>query len=200
MVYTKKTAPDANGVQSQEAKNAVTTLLKYLGENPSRHGLEDTPDRVCRALLEMTEGYQLDAEEVLSTTFESNSDENIIVKDIDFASICEHHLLSFTGKVHIGYIPSNGKIVGLSKLARVVDVFSKRLQVQERMTEQIANAIKKSLDPKGVAVVVEGSHSCMCVRGVGKNNAKMVTSFMLGDFRNNPASRHEFLSLINRST
>lgn len=199
MPYSKKTAPNSNHVSSKKAKAAVVTLLKYIGEDPNRHGLEETPDRVCRALLEMTEGYHVNSNDVLSTTFESNSDENVILKDIDFASICEHHLLSFTGKVHVGYIPRNGKIVGLSKLARVVDVFSKRLQVQERMTEQIAHAIQSALNPLGVAVVVEGTHSCMCVRGVGKNGATMVTSSMLGDFRHNPASRHEFLSLIRKA-
>src|SRR5688572_23051194 len=127
---TKKKAIDSNGISSKKAAEAVTTLIRYLGEDPTREGLEDTPHRFCRALLEMTEGYSLDYKEILSTTFESSSDENIVLKDIDFASLCEHHLLSFTGKVHIGYIPKNGRIVGLSKLARVVDVFAKRLQVQ----------------------------------------------------------------------
>lgn len=196
---SSKKALDAHGVSSQQAKEAVKTLLTYLGENPNRNGLEDTPDRFCRALLEMTEGYSLDSKEILSTTFESNSDEVIILKDIDFTSLCEHHLLSFTGKVHIAYLPKNGRIVGLSKLARVVDVFAKRLQVQERMTEQIAKAIETVLNPNGVAVVVEGVHSCMCIRGVNKSGATMITSCMLGDFRNNPASRNEFLALIRRA-
>lgn len=200
MPTSSKKAVDANGISSQQAKDAVTTLLRYMGENPSREGLVKTPDRFCRALLEMTEGYSLDYNEILSTTFESNSDENIVLKDIDFASMCEHHLLSFTGKVHIGYIPRDGRIVGLSKLARVVDVFAKRLQVQERMTEQIAKAIHSVLTPRGVAVVVEGVHSCMCVRGVNKNGATMITSYMLGDFRENFASRNEFLSLIHRKS
>ncbi len=196
MPNTNKEAPNAHNITSEDAKNAVTTLLKYIGENPNRNGLEETPDRVCRAFLEMTAGYHLNANDILSTTFESNSDESVILKDIDFASVCEHHLLNFTGKVHVGYIPRDGKIVGLSKLARVVDVFAKRLQVQERLTEEIAQSIQTALNPRGVAVVVEGSHSCMCVRGIGKNGATMVTSYMLGDFRNNPASRNEFLSLI----
>lgn len=197
MPNSSKKAIDANGISAQKAKEAVEILLRYIGENPARDGLLNTPDRVCRSFLEMTEGYSLDYKEILSTTFESNSDENIVLKDITFASMCEHHLLSFTGRAHIGYIPRDGRIVGLSKLARVVDVFAKRLQVQERMTEQIAQAIQDVLNPRGVAVVVEGLHSCMCVRGVNKNGATMITSCLLGDFRNNPASRNEFLSLIH---
>lgn len=195
MPFSRK-ASDAHGITSQQATDAVKTLLRYLGEDPTRDGLLETPDRFCRALLEMTEGYGLDAQQILSTTFESNSDENIILKDIDFSSMCEHHLLNFTGKVHIGYIPQDGRIVGLSKLARIVDVFAKRLQVQERMTEQIAKAINSALNPRGVAVVVEGVHSCMCVRGVNKHGATMMTSCMLGDFRDSHASRNEFLALL----
>jgi len=197
MPNSLKKAIAANGITAQQATEAIQTILKYIGEDPTRDGLLNTPDRVCRAFLEMTEGYALDYKEILATTFESNSDENIVLKDITFSSLCEHHLLTFTGKVHVGYIPKDGRIVGLSKLARVVDVFAKRLQVQERMTEQIAQAIDSVLHPRGVAVIVEGVHSCMCIRGVNKSGATMITSCLLGEFRNNPASRNEFFSLIH---
>lgn len=193
-----KKAVDANNVTADAATEAVRTLLRYVGENPDREGLQDTPDRFCRALLEMTEGYQVSPEEILSTTFESESDEMVLLKNIEFTSVCEHHLLSFTGKAHIAYLPSEGRIVGLSKLARIVDVYSQRLQVQERLTQQVANAIEKHLKPQGVAVVFEGIHSCMCVRGVRKQNSTMITSTMLGQFRNSLASRNEFMSLISK--
>ena len=193
-----KKAIGANNVSAESATEAVRTLLRYVGENPNREGLEDTPDRFCRALLEMTEGYSCSPEEILSTTFESDSDEMVLLKDIEFTSLCEHHLLSFAGKAHIAYIPTNGKIVGLSKLARIVDLFSQRLQVQERLTKQVANAIDKYLKPQGVAVVFEGVHSCMCVRGVRKQNSTMITSAMHGQFRDSIASRNEFMSLISK--
>ena len=195
--YFKK-APSANNVSAESATEAVKTLLRYIGENPKREGLLDTPDRFCRALIEMTEGYSTNAEEILSTTFESESDEMVLLKNIEYTSLCEHHLLNFSGKAHVAYIPSNGKIVGLSKLARVVDVYAQRLQIQERLTQQIANAINKYLNPQGVAVVVEGIHSCMCVRGVRKQNSTMITSAMLGQFRDSAASRNEFMSLISK--
>ncbi|MES2616066.1 MAG: GTP cyclohydrolase I FolE [Bdellovibrionota bacterium] len=193
--YFKK-AVDANGVSAKDARNAVQTLLRYVGEDVSRNGLHDTPDRFCRALLEMTAGYSMSPEEILTTTFEGNVDEMVLLKDIEFTSICEHHLLSFTGKAHIAYLPSQGRIVGLSKLARLVDVFAQRLQVQERLTQQIAEAIQKNLEPHGVAVVIEGVHSCMCVRGVRKHGATMVTSSMMGDFKTSSATRNEFMQLV----
>ncbi len=193
-----KKAIDANGVTAEQARKAVETLLLYVGENISRDGLLATPDRYCRALLEMTAGYAATPEQVLTTTFEAHVDEMVLLKDIEFTSMCEHHLLSFTGKAHIAYLPSRGRIVGLSKLARLVDVFAQRLQVQERLTQQIAESIQNILDPHGVAVVVEGVHSCMCVRGVRKHQAVMVTSSMLGDFKKSPATRNEFMQLINR--
>lgn len=192
---TKK-ALDANGVSAQEAIAAVKTLLRYIGENPQRDGLLDTPDRFCRALLEMTEGYTQNPEDFLTVTFEGHVDEMVVLKDIEFTSVCEHHLLSFTGKAHVAYLPSQGRIVGLSKLARLVDLYSRRLQVQERLTQQIAEALQKYLSPHGVAVVVEGVHSCMCVRGVRKMNSAMVTSAMLGSFKTSPETRNEFLGLI----
>lgn len=187
-----------NGINAEDAREAVKTLLRYMGEDPDREGLMETPDRVCRAWVEMTEGYRMSPEKVLSTTFEGNSDEMIVLKDIEFTSCCEHHLLTFNGRAHVAYLPANGRIVGLSKLARIVDVFAKRLQVQERMTQQIAESIKKELNPAGVAVVVEGRHSCMCVRGVKKQGASMVTSSLHGVFRDNSATRAEFMSLISR--
>lgn len=195
---SSKHAPDANGVARSDAVKAVDTLLRYVGENPEREGLRETPDRFCRALLELTEGYKLNPEEVLTTTFESDTEEMVLLKDIEFTSVCEHHLLSFIGKAHVAYIPANGRIVGLSKLARVVDLYAQRLQVQERLTQQVAHAIQNCLKPHGVAVVFEGVHSCMCVRGVRKQNATMVTSTMLGAFRNSPSTRNEFLALIGK--
>ena len=194
--FTK--ASDNNGVLAEEAREAVRTLLRYMGENPDRDGLLETPDRVCRAWVEMTEGYRVSPEKVLSTTFEGSSDEMVVLKDIEFTSCCEHHLLTFSGRAHVAYLPSQGRIVGLSKLARIVDVYAKRLQVQERMTEQIADAIKTNLNPHGVAVVIEGQHSCMCVRGVRKQGATMVTSSVHGIFRDNAATRAEFMSFISR--
>lgn len=194
--FTKAT--DQNGIDAEQAREAVRTLLRYMGEDPNRDGLLETPDRVCRAWIEMTEGYRTSPEQVLSTTFEGDSDEMVVLKDIEFTSCCEHHLLTFSGKAHVAYLPAHGRIVGLSKLARIVDVFAKRLQVQERMTQQIAEAIKKELNPAGVAVVVEGQHSCMCVRGVRKQGASMVTSSLHGIFRDNSATRAEFMSLISR--
>lgn len=191
-------AADHNGIDAEQAREAVRTLLRYMGEDPDREGLLETPDRVCRAWVEMTEGYRMNPEKVLSTTFEGNSDEMIVLKDIEFTSCCEHHLLTFNGKAHVAYLPAHGRIVGLSKLARIVDVYAKRLQVQERMTQQIAEAIKQELKPAGVAVVVEGQHSCMCVRGVKKQGASMVTSSLQGVFRENSATRAEFMSLISR--
>lgn len=188
--------PDAHGVSADEAKKAIKTLLRYIGEDPSRDGLLKTPDRVCRAWLEVTEGYALDPSEFLSVTFEGSSDEMVLLKDIEFESFCEHHMMPFTGRAHVAYIPNAGRIVGLSKLARVVDVYAKRLQVQERMTQQIADAINKSLNPLGTAVVVEGRHSCMCLRGARKGDSTMVTSSLLGMFRDFPATRAEFMSLI----
>jgi GTP cyclohydrolase I len=184
------------GVSADEIRKAFQTLLRYVGENPQRDGLLQTPDRVARAWLEMTEGYQLNPAQFLSTTFEGESDEMVVLKNIEFTSFCEHHLLPFTGVAHVGYLPSQGRIVGLSKLARVVDVYAKRLQVQERMTSEIANAIDSYLSPAGVGVVVEGTHSCMCLRGVKKSGGSMITSHLRGTFRENPATRNEFLSLV----
>ncbi|HKR78428.1 MAG TPA: GTP cyclohydrolase I FolE [Nitrospira sp.] len=177
----------------------VTQLLKALGESPGRNGLLRTPERVAKALLFMTRGYHEDIERLLNgALFPIEYDEMVIVKDIDFFSMCEHHMLPFFGKCHVGYLP-NKKVVGLSKIPRVVDAFARRLQVQERLTTQIAETLKRKLDAHGVAVVMEARHLCMMMRGVEKQNTLAVTSSMLGAFRTQEQTRNEFLKLIRRS-
>lgn len=177
---------------------AYTTILKELGENPEREGLLKTPLRAAKAMQYFTKGYQETIQEVLNNAmFDENHDEIVIVKDIDVFSLCEHHLVPFFGKVHIGYLPDK-KVVGLSKLARIVEIFSRRLQVQERLTKQIALAINEALQPMGVAVVMEASHMCMVMRGVQKMNSRTVTSTMHGIFRDDPKTREEFLALIKQ--
>ena len=174
----------------------IRELLKELGEDPDREGLEKTPARVAKALEYMTSGYRADIDQVLNAAlFTEEYDEMVVVKDIDFYSLCEHHLLPFFGKCHIAYMPSR-RIVGLSKVARLVEVFSRRLQVQERLTTQIAHTIDEVLQPRGVAVVMEALHMCMLMRGVEKQNSKAVTSAMLGAFRDRPETRAEFMELI----
>lgn len=173
-------------------------ILHLLGEDGEREGLLKTPERVARAMQYMTQGYQMDAREILeSAKFHEDVSEMIVVKDIEIYSMCEHHMLPFYGKAHIAYIP-NGYITGLSKLARVVDVYSRRLQVQERLTTQVLNAIKESLQPIGVAVVIEASHLCMMMRGVQKQNSVTTTSAFYGEFEKNE-TRSEFLKLISSS-
>ena len=179
--------------------NLVSQLLKALGESPRRNGLLKTPERVAKALLFMTKGYHEDIERLLNgALFPIEYDEMVIVKDIDFFSICEHHMLPFFGKCHVGYLP-NKKVVGLSKIPRVVDAFARRLQVQERLTTQIAETLKRKLDAHGVAVVMEARHLCMMMRGVEKQNTLAVTSSMLGAFRTQDQTRNEFLKLIRRN-
>ncbi len=174
----------------------VTEMLDLLGENPGREGLRRTPERVATSLKYLTQGYKLDPKEILkNAVFKEPYDEMVIVKDIELFSLCEHHLLPFYGKAHIAYIP-NGKIIGLSKIPRVVEVFSRRLQVQERLTTQIAECLMNALNPKGVAVVIEALHLCMSMRGVRKADSYTITSSMLGAFRKDARSRSEFLSLI----
>jgi len=174
----------------------VRDLLKEIGEDPAREGLERTPARVAKAYRYLTSGYGQDVHDVLNgALFTEEYDEMVVVKDIDFASLCEHHLLPFVGRCHIAYMPSR-KIVGLSKIARLVEMFSRRLQVQERLTTQIAQTINDVLQPRGVAVVMEALHLCMIMRGVEKQNSKAVTSAMLGAFRENPETRAEFMELI----
>jgi GTP cyclohydrolase I len=178
----------------------VTQLLKALGEFPHRNGLQKTPERVAKALQFMTQGYHQDIERLLNgALFPIEYDEMVIVKDIDFFSMCEHHMLPFFGKCHVGYLP-NKKVVGLSKIPRVVDAFARRLQVQERLTTQIAETLKRKLDAHGVAVVMEARHLCMMMRGVEKQNTIAVTSSMLGAFRTQEQTRNEFLKLIRRNT
>ena len=174
----------------------IRKLLEELGEDPAREGLADTPKRVEKAMKFLTSGYGADIDQVLNNAlFTVDYSEMVIVKDIDFYSLCEHHLLPFFGKCHVAYIPSN-KVIGLSKIPRLVDVFSRRLQVQERLTNQIADTIREKIAPLGVAVVMEATHLCMSMRGVQKQNSFAVTSAMQGAFRNNARTRMEFLELI----
>ncbi len=174
----------------------IRELLKEIGEDPSREGLERTPTRVAQSWAYLTSGYRQDVHQVRNEAlFTEEYDEMVVVKDIDLYSMCEHHLLPFFGKCHIAYMPSK-KIVGLSKLPRLVDMFSRRLQVQERLTTQIAQTLQEVLQPRGVAVVVEALHMCMLMRGVEKQNSKAVTSAMLGQFRDRPETRAEFMELI----
>jgi GTP cyclohydrolase IA len=181
----------------EEAERAIHTLLRWAGDDPNREGLADTPARVARAFEDWFSGYAQDPESYLARTFEevSGYDDMVVLKDIRFESHCEHHLAPIIGRAHVGYLPSN-KVVGISKLARVVDAFARRLQVQEKMNAQIAQCIQKVLEPKGVAVVIEAAHQCMTTRGVHKTGVTMVTSTMLGDFRKNDVTRREFLNII----
>jgi len=177
----------------------IEELLRELGEDTQREGLDRTPERVEKALRYFTSGYAQDVKEVLNDAmFVEDYDEMVIVKDIDFSSLCEHHLLPFIGKVHVAYMPQR-KIVGLSKIPRLVEMFSRRLQVQERLTTQIASTVNEALQPRGVAVVVEAVHLCMLMRGVEKQNSRAITSAMLGSFRDRPETRAEFMELIKSS-
>ena len=180
-----------------EAEQAVRTLLRWAGDDPTREGLIGTPGRVARAFEEWFAGYDRDPVDYLQRTFEEveNYDEMVVLRDIRFELHCEHHLAPIIGRAHIGYLPS-GRVVGISKLARVVELYAKRLQIQEKMTAQIANSIAEVLRPEGVAVVLEATHQCMTTRGVHKSGVTMVTSRMLGAFRDNPSTRREFLTLI----
>jgi len=172
-------------------------LLKYIGEDVKRQGLRDTPQRAAKAFAYLTKGYKDDLDGIVNgAIFKSDNDEMIIIKNIELYSLCEHHLLPFFGKCHVGYLP-NGKIIGLSKIARIVDVFARRLQVQENLTKQIAETILKYTEAKGVGVVIEAQHLCMMMRGVEKQNSVMKTSCMLGAFRKEISTRSEFLSLIH---
>ena len=178
------------------AEAAYSDLLAFTGEDPAREGLLRTPHRAAEALKFLTRGYAQDVQTLLNgAVFHEEYDDMVLVKDIEFYSLCEHHLLPFYGKVHVGYIP-NGKIVGLSKIPRLVDMFARRLQVQERLTTQIAEALEEALQPRGVAVVVEAAHMCMLMRGVQKQGASMVTSHVMGAFRSDRATRQEFMALI----
>ena len=183
----------------EEVCDAVRTLIRWAGDDPTREGLLGTPDRVARAYEDLFSGYGEDPFAILQKTFEEveNYDEMVLLRDIRFESHCEHHMLPIIGQAHIGYLPDQ-RVVGVSKLARIVEVYAKRLQIQEKMTAQIANTIDEVLKPKGVAVVIEASHQCMTTRGVHKPGASMVTSRMLGGFRRDARTRREFLSMIGR--
>jgi GTP cyclohydrolase I len=179
-----------------EMTSLVRDLLQQLGENPDRDGLMRTPQRAAQALGDLTKGYRMNADEILNgALFEVCYDEMVIVKDIEMFSLCEHHLLPFFGKVHVAYIPSN-KVIGLSKVARLVDMYARRLQIQERLTSEIAKTIEDAIAPKGVGVVIEARHLCMMMRGVEKQHSSAVTSAMRGAFRDKMQTREEFLSLI----
>jgi GTP cyclohydrolase I len=179
-------------------EKSIETILKSVGEDPQREGLLKTPHRVAKAYEELLAGYRMDPKALINkAVFDVAYDEMVIVRDIEFSSLCEHHMLPFIGRAHVAYIPSD-KVIGLSKIPRIVDLFSKRLQVQERMTKQIADFINVALKPQGVAVVVEGVHMCMMLRGVKKREASMTTSAMLGVFRTDLSTRMEFLNNISR--
>ena len=186
-----------NGITRAQAEAAVRTLLQWSGDDPSREGLRDTPARVARAYHDWFSGYTVDPTEYLRRTFEevAGYDEMIVLRDIEFESHCEHHMAPIIGKAHVGYLP-NGKVVGISKLARVVDVYARRFQVQEKLTAQIAQCIQDVLQPRGVGVVIDGAHECMTTRGVHKRGVSMVTSKMLGEFREDARTRAEFLRFI----
>jgi GTP cyclohydrolase I len=181
----------------EQAQEAVRTLLRWAGDDPAREGLLGTPDRVVRAYEEWFAGYFEDPVEILQRTFEETDgyDEMVVLRDIRFESYCEHHVAPIIGMAHVGYLPDR-RVVGISKLARIVEIYAKRLQIQEKMTAQIANAIAGVLMPRGVAVVIEATHQCMTTRGIHKPGVSMITSQMLGDFRENPATRREFLAMI----
>jgi GTP cyclohydrolase I len=185
----------------EEAEEAVRTLLRWAGDNPEREGLVGTPDRVVRAYEEFFAGYDEDPAEMLQRTFEEveGYDEVVVLRDIRLESHCEHHMVPIIGKVHIGYLPDR-RVVGISKLARVVDAYAHRLQIQEKLTAQIANTLQEGLQPRGVAVVIEAAHQCMTTRGVHKSDVAMVTSRMLGAFRDNGETRREFLTMSGRTS
>ena len=181
----------------QEAEAAVRTLLRWAGDDPDREGLQETPARVVRSYEEFFSGYAVDPVDFLNRTFSETEgyDEIVVLRDIRVESHCEHHMVPIVGRAHVGYLPKN-RVVGISKIARLVEAYARRLQIQEKLTAQIANTMQEVLDPRGVAVVIEASHQCMTTRGVHKSGAAMVTSRMLGAFRDDPATRREFLTMI----
>jgi GTP cyclohydrolase I len=187
-----------HSLDTASTQDIYRELLRRLGEDPDRNGLKDTPSRMERSMDFLTRGYDQTVTEVLhDALFDVNYDEMVIVKDIEFFSLCEHHMLPFFGKAHVAYVP-NGKVMGLSKAARLVDVFARRLQVQERLTREVAEAIEEAIHPQGVAVVMEAQHLCMMMRGVEKQHSSTVTSAMLGVFKTQLQTRNEFLSLVRR--
>ena len=179
-------------------ENAFLTLINELGDQPEREGLVGTPKRAAKALNDLTAGYKQDLDTLINgAVYEATSQDMVIIKDIEIYSLCEHHMLPFLGKCHVGYIP-NKKIIGLSKIPRIIEMYARRLQVQEGLTQQIADAIQHSIDPEGVAVTIEAAHLCMRMRGIGKQHSTMVTSVTLGSFRDDPSTRSEYLSLIKK--
>ncbi|HVW50393.1 MAG TPA: GTP cyclohydrolase I FolE [Trinickia sp.] len=193
------TAPPARPTRT-EAEDAVRVLLRWAGDDPTREGLLDTPARVVRAYEEFFEGYSHDPREILARTFAEvdGYDEMVVLKDIRFESYCEHHMVPIIGRAHVAYLP-NHRVVGISKLARLVDAFAKRLQIQEKMTVQIADTLNEILQPKGVGVILEAAHQCITTRGIHKPGVQMVTSRMLGSFRDDPSTRREFLAIVGNS-
>ena len=196
-IAKKSPAPNRKAPSRAEAEEAVRTLIRWAGDDPNREGLLETPGRVVRAYKEFFQGYAVDPVKVLTTTFEETDgyDEMIVLKDMRFESHCEHHMAAIIGRAHIAYLPKK-RVVGISKLARLLDVYAKRLQIQEKLTAQIANTLNDVLQPRGVAVVIDASHQCMTTRGVHKPGTSMVTSRMLGAFRNDASTRREFLAFI----
>ncbi|MBS0199468.1 MAG: GTP cyclohydrolase I FolE [Proteobacteria bacterium] len=194
---TDRSPDNRNGVARGDAEAAVRTLLRWAGDDPTREGLLDTPKRVVKAYGDWFSGYAIDPDDYLQRTFEEveGYDEMIVLRDIEYESHCEHHMAPIIGRVHVGYLP-NGRVVGISKLARVVEAYARRFQVQEKMTAQIAQCIQRALQPQGVAVVVEGAHECMTTRGIHKRGVSMLTSSMLGTFREDARTRNEFLGFI----
>lgn len=187
-------------VDIDAARNIIFDLLKAIGEDPERDGLKNTPDRVARMYTELLSGYNADPAKIINgALFNINYDEMVLVRDIEFYSLCEHHMLPFIGRAHVAYLPA-GKVIGLSKIPRIVDMYARRLQIQERMTRQIADLLQATLQPQGVAVVIEGMHLCSMMRGVKKHDARMTTSAMHGAFRANLATRQEFLDNISRGS
>jgi GTP cyclohydrolase I len=198
---TKRRSDKPAKPSREEAEAAIRTMLRWAGDDPDREGLRETPERVVKAFEEWFSGYRQDPEAYMRRTFEEveGYDNMIVLKDIRFESHCEHHLAPIIGRAHVGYLPTH-RVVGISKLARVVEAYARRLQVQEKMNAQIANTIQHVLQPRGVAVVIEATHQCMTTRGVHKTGVAMVTSTMLGDFRTNEITRGEFLSVIGHPT
>jgi GTP cyclohydrolase I len=197
-VLTLEPEPLAPVAAQAAIESSVHTILEAIGEDPARQGLQRTPTRVAKAFAELTSGYHVDTEALINdAVFDVTYDEMVLVKDIDFYSLCEHHLLPFYGRAHVAYVP-NGRVIGLSKIPRIVEMYARRLQVQERMTQEIADFLHETLQPQGVAVVVEGQHMCAAMRGVKKANARMTTSAMIGSFKHNPQTRAEFLDHVGR--
>jgi len=197
-IVTKKETASIQKPTREEAKQAIKIMLAWAGDNPNREGLLETPERVVSAYEEFFAGYDMDPDEILNKTFEevAGYDEMVIVKDVRLESHCEHHMVPFIGRAHVAYIPHK-RVVGISKLARIVDVYAKRLQTQETMTAQIADTLQRVLEPKGVAVVIDAAHQCMTTRGVHKSETSTVTSRMLGVFRTDERTRSEFMNLIS---